>query len=403
MELPCSTYPDSYLILIPKSLIILLANGDPAVRKWATEKLGDLRNLTATDHLIKMLKDQDPTVRVTAAIGLSKTGDEKAVEPLLDLLKRHGAQSAAITALGNIGSAKAIGALEMLVYGNALPRESFQALLRISVNEARRVAVKVLQDISPGTWNTEPGFPFLYPGREKRMAAAETLAHVDGARSFSWLLAAVKSGSVEAAEVIHKVMKTQDVSQLVSLTQDSNPASRTAAIIALGTTNESVVERLIHLFQYDKNINVRRAAVLSLSRFDLPATGKVLMGALENEALLKYTLLGLTQHPNTYVIQVLLEEICDSDRDEEERKRRASLLGEMFKSQRLTNAQKSQILAQRNCTVYTESAHDDEYDHDDETGYDRRDDEWVLRHGDISRGHTDEYHSYSEKLDSYLR
>lgn len=389
-----------------KSLIILLANGDSAVRKWATKKLGDLRNPTATDHLIKMLGDQDPTVRDTAAVELGKIGDEKAVEPLLDLLKKHGTQRAAITALGDIGSTKAIGVLEMLVYSDALPRESFRSLLKINASEAHRVAERVLQDISSGTWYTEPEFPFLYPGREKRMAAAEVLIQVDGVKAFPRLFAAVKSGSVEAAEVIHKVMRSHDFSPLIALTQDPNPAPRIAAVIALGTTNDQgIVERLVHLFQHDRNVNVRRAAVLSLSRFDLPATGAVLMGALKNEALLKYALLGLTQHPNTYVIQALLEEICDPDRDVEERKRRASLLGEMFKSQRLTHGQKSLILAKKSCTVYEEPKHSDEVDdanHTDMSGIDYE--AGVERHEDRgSTEHTDGYYPYPTKLESYLR
>lgn len=384
-----------------KSLIALLVNEDPLVRKWATQKLGDLKNPIATDYLIKMLKDQDPIVRSTAAIALGSIGDEKAVEPLFDLLgdNVHDVQHTAITALGNIGSARAVVPLEMLVDSDVLPKEAFQSLLKISKNEAHRVAVKVLQSIDHRIWRAEPLFPFSYPGGEKRRAAAEMLVRIDGSKAFPRLLAAIKSGSVETAEVISKTMSSHDLTSLVMLTQDPNSAIRTAATIALGTTNdESVVKRLIHLFQHNQVANVRRAAVLSLSRFDLPATAAILVSALEEKVLQEYALFGLMQYPNTYVIKEFLTVICDSDKDLEERKQKATLLGEIYRSPRLTNNQKSLVLAQEKYTIYQESVHSDECDHIDGIDYDPE----RGGHHDRTLSHTDEYHSYPISLKRYL-
>src|SRR5213593_307392 len=106
-------------------VVILLTTGFAQKRHRARTSIAIARNtllqiIRAEDQrrwdekLRSLLSDKDPKVRTRAALAAGRIGDEGAVLPLIDLLKKDtdwGAQQTAAFALGEIESAKATDAL----------------------------------------------------------------------------------------------------------------------------------------------------------------------------------------------------------------------------------------------------------------------------------------------------
>lgn len=72
----------------------LLGDGDAEVRAQAARVAGDLRLARGTDTLIALLRDPSARVRMYAAIGLARIGNEKAFAQLLDLVRETGERDA---------------------------------------------------------------------------------------------------------------------------------------------------------------------------------------------------------------------------------------------------------------------------------------------------------------------
>src|SRR5437763_2334004 len=101
------------------------------------------------DKLKSLLSDKDPKVRTRAALAAGRIGDEGAVLPLIDLLKKDtdwGVQQTAAFALGEIESAKATDALIEATRISDLRARALEALGKIAavlpqMEEPRRQAI----------------------------------------------------------------------------------------------------------------------------------------------------------------------------------------------------------------------------------------------------------------------
>src|SRR5437899_3933962 len=101
------------------------------------------------EKLKSLLSDKDPKVRTRAALAAGRIGDEGAVLPLIDLLKKDtdwGAQQTAAFALGEIESAKATDALIEAMRISDLRARALEALGKIAAalpptEEARRQTI----------------------------------------------------------------------------------------------------------------------------------------------------------------------------------------------------------------------------------------------------------------------
>jgi methionyl-tRNA formyltransferase len=128
------------------ALIELSADPDPAIRDWATFALGALAvqdSPALRDALAARLADADADTRIEAVYGLALRGDERALEPALELLAageqggsvwtRHALQEAAIrlaAASGDARFAPHLPALDDGWRGTTLERELARALER---------------------------------------------------------------------------------------------------------------------------------------------------------------------------------------------------------------------------------------------------------------------------------
>ncbi|MFH1353658.1 MAG: HEAT repeat domain-containing protein [bacterium] len=81
-----------------------LNNSDPTVRSAEARRLGDEKVKESVPALIEALKDNVTGVRINAVVSLGKLGDERAIEPLTDILNNDrvpAARKKAAEALGN--------------------------------------------------------------------------------------------------------------------------------------------------------------------------------------------------------------------------------------------------------------------------------------------------------------
>ncbi len=94
------------------SLFNLIRDGDPEVRLFAANLLGDAGDRAAIPELMRTLKDTDVNVKVASAEALGKIGDPASVDALKDALPDEPwVTMAAIKALGDIGGDRALGVL----------------------------------------------------------------------------------------------------------------------------------------------------------------------------------------------------------------------------------------------------------------------------------------------------
>ncbi len=98
----------------PSALISALNDEIDNIRWTAARELGNIRDERAVEPLIELLKGKSEYVREEAARALGLIRDKRAVDPLCETLKNAGwclSESAAAGALGMIGGDRAIDAL----------------------------------------------------------------------------------------------------------------------------------------------------------------------------------------------------------------------------------------------------------------------------------------------------
>jgi HEAT repeat protein len=85
-------------------MLVLLKNPQPQQRMLAARAFCDLQDQRATPHLIHLLTDNCPLVRVSAAYGIGRNPSPEAVAPLITQLNRDGngyVRKGVVWALGN--------------------------------------------------------------------------------------------------------------------------------------------------------------------------------------------------------------------------------------------------------------------------------------------------------------
>jgi len=97
-----------------KLVEVVVKDENATVRRYGARVLSHFKEKESVPLLVPLLKDTDDLVRAEAAGALGDLGDPKAVEPLIELVRRPGHgydERAAIEALGMLGDPRAIVAL----------------------------------------------------------------------------------------------------------------------------------------------------------------------------------------------------------------------------------------------------------------------------------------------------
>ncbi|WP_017315861.1 HEAT repeat domain-containing protein [Mastigocladopsis repens] len=98
----------------PEHMLALLEDPQPQQRMLAARAFCDIEDARATPHLIRLLTDTCPLVRVSAAYGIGRNPSSDAVEPLITQLNRDWngyVRKGAVWALGNCGDRRCLAPL----------------------------------------------------------------------------------------------------------------------------------------------------------------------------------------------------------------------------------------------------------------------------------------------------
>jgi HEAT repeat protein len=98
----------------PELMLVLLENPQPQQRMLAARAFCDIQDERAIPHLIHLLTDNCPLVRVSAAYGIGRNPSQEAVEPLITQLNRDWngyVRKGVVWALGNCRDRRSLAPL----------------------------------------------------------------------------------------------------------------------------------------------------------------------------------------------------------------------------------------------------------------------------------------------------
>jgi HEAT repeat protein len=98
----------------PEIMLALLENPQPQQRMLAARAFCDIEDVRATPHLIHLLNDSCPLVRVSAAYGIGRNPTQEVVEPLITRLRQDWngyVRKGVVWALGNCRDRRSLAPL----------------------------------------------------------------------------------------------------------------------------------------------------------------------------------------------------------------------------------------------------------------------------------------------------
>lgn len=133
------------------SLMALLKHNDAGVRYWSLETLYKIGNTPPVEHLIELLKDENPRTRKLAAAILGFEGNNKAVGPLISILdeeKNIKVKESVVRSLAKIGDKRAVEPIILLLGHDSLQirQRATKALGYFKDHRAVEPLIKALSD-----------------------------------------------------------------------------------------------------------------------------------------------------------------------------------------------------------------------------------------------------------------
>src|SRR5438552_537913 len=230
------------------------------------------------EKLKSLLSDKDPKVRTRAALAAGRIGDDGAVLPLIDLLKKDtdwGVQQMAAFALGEIESAKATDALIEATRISDLRARAIEALGKIAAalpptEEPRRQAIgQVILDALV-IERKEAGMTaggVRDSGVESFGLTAVLRARPSGAGKVvaSYLSSPEPSVRADALNTLARLRLQDGNDQARRMLDHSNPIVRANAARVLGATEDKeAFDALLDRALHDDDLRVRVSAIRSL-------------------------------------------------------------------------------------------------------------------------------------------
>jgi HEAT repeat protein len=195
-------------------------------RRWATQTLGKMGDPRAVPHLIRLLEDEDESVRAYAAVSLAQIGDARAVEPLVAMLatdEDHALEAFAVA--GKKGGSESMRS--RLVRELQRPDGKIRASAATALGKLRDKAA--VQMLTAGLTENDPSL---------RYSCALALASIGDSQAVPSLVAAltdtnttVRLGVIRA---LGELGALQAVTSLVDLTKNQDPETRIEAALSLG-------------------------------------------------------------------------------------------------------------------------------------------------------------------------
>ncbi|HUQ19073.1 MAG TPA: HEAT repeat domain-containing protein [Gemmatimonadaceae bacterium] len=308
--------------------------------------------------LIADLRDEDTTIRATAATALGKLGDSKGAPALIAAFddEEHEVTDAVASALGNMspdiipllapviaigqtwtrGDKAARSAIKTIAhrdFQNAVPalRELLghsEWRVRLAAKEAMvpqgaaalPIAVEALTD----------------PRREARVVAAGILGALEMSEGVQPLIGALRDEHAEvrqaAAEALGNIRDSRAVDGLITLVEDSTDPPRTAAILALGKLRATqAVTSLIKVMEGTSDDRLLGNLADALRNIADPSAANALRSALDRAGTLEtreelFSAIAVLHDPSSR--EMILEEVIAEER---RLQRRSQLNAQEFK------------------------------------------------------------------------
>ncbi|PIV66984.1 MAG: hypothetical protein COS10_03365 [Nitrospirae bacterium CG01_land_8_20_14_3_00_44_22] len=259
----------------PEVILPLFDTVSPYQMRFICDVAGELASPVFYDAFEGLMNDEDGHVRASAALGISRIGDVRAVEPVKKLLsdEYEDVQEAAVAALSNLRAGLSADELIKMIGGRnpVLRKNTILVLGEIG-------AVKAVPAI---------GFALKDDNIKVRHAVVRALSMIKTDESIKYLTLALTDENADirvSAALSLGLIKRQGVSDsLVLLLADPDDAVRAAAVKALGELGDKdTVSRLIKLLS-DPNGFVVTSTMESLSRIGGETARNALAGMLSSQ------------------------------------------------------------------------------------------------------------------------
>ncbi|PYS33437.1 MAG: hypothetical protein DMF75_09370 [Acidobacteria bacterium] len=250
------------------------------------------------DSLRSLLSSKDPKVRKRAALAAGRIGDERAVLPLIDLLKKDtdlDAQQMAAFALGEIESANATDALIEATRISDLRARALEALGKIAAalpqtEETRRQAIgQVVLDAL--AIEREQAMPTAGGVRDLGVELLGLTAVLRARPTGAGRVVALYLSSVDprvraaALNTLARLRLKDGNDQARHMLDDSNPIVRANAARVLGATEDKgAFEALLDRALHDDDLRVRVSAIRALGSLKDSRAAKPLLDRAQNLA-----------------------------------------------------------------------------------------------------------------------
>jgi HEAT repeat protein len=251
-----------------KSRIGKVARGEDLSEYKAIAKALAAVSTDSPGHLIGLLDSEDKDVRRWAAFALGRTGNHKALDPLVARLQdnRSEVRQAAARALGDLGTPRAVPALILLVTGKD--------------PETRRAAVEALGAIGAAESIDALGAAARDLNEPLQLAALEALRRIGGLRAGWKIRALLETGRKSVREAASAALNTIQF-------ENASAEDRAAGAVLRGdfetaqNEGQSAVEAIISALD-SRDPGHRLKAVRALAAFTSERTIRSLLGGLDD-------------------------------------------------------------------------------------------------------------------------
>ena len=348
-----------YQLLISDPVSIIKNTNAPVRHRIAAMREATYQKLeTAVPELINALYDPDETVALVAAESLGALGDERAIEPLMEVSKKNDDElykvaeeylGGALVVSGepnysNTASSEAQNAdsaprnyKEMVVFkveqlpieyfqpdGSPIPRKELVLKgLNDNNEQMRQMAAKAAIGIEESDDVVEPLSKALNNTLESeaiRSLAAEALGGMGSEKSITALIKALKDENVAvryaAATALSGRNEPRVVEALIGATRDEDKFVRASAAYALGTTGAAVALKALMKCAEDENEVVRFSAVKAISTYSFEDVYKRLSdqkNGLERKSQIIAKIEILSQFKDDRATDILRNYLNDAD------------------------------------------------------------------------------------------
>jgi HEAT repeat protein len=240
------------------------------VRRSAAYALGGLGSEKAVEPLIGLLKDLKSSVRRIAAEALGRLGSEKAVEPLIGLLKDpdKDVRSSAADALEGFGSTKAIEPLAFLL------NDREQDVRKNAVFSLGKLSARNKSGVIKNIYSKKNEKPIV------RLTAATILLEWGDNTGLEYLKKISKQDNVnrriEVAKVLGEAPSKQGTFILIEMLDEKNIRVKENVILSLGKAKAVSSLPYLHNLIQEPNTRIREAVVNALSGIAAPESSETL-------------------------------------------------------------------------------------------------------------------------------